>query len=359
MILLKHRLYIAFIAILSATSCEFETTEYQSILDPVYFSGFSFGYFILHQNSIDYYSYNDNKVFPNLYEHQNGMPPGNGIYSFEFGLITYQEDNKIEFIDRVNFLSEGILEIDNPRNISGFPGYFCIVSYGDPVTGGIAIVDISAKEFSKIIHTGIGAGKIYLTGNYFYIFSDGNSINDSTIIKFYYEKYSPASVHKLDSIPIGIRPVDFVGMTIHYEGYSHNGLAILCRGNGIDPASIVSFDLVTEEVVGRYIFASTDIIPENLFWFPLYYTWENEDPAQKVLISYVNNKLYVLKLDNPIEMSILINRNISDLVLKDDCYLAVSRDTTGTESYLYRFDRATLDLVDSLSIPPRALKLID
>jgi hypothetical protein len=354
----KHKLYIAFIAILSVTSCEFETTEYQSILDPVYFSGFSMGFFIMHQNSIDYYSYDDNKVFPNLYEHQNGMPQGNGIHSFVFGLITYQEDNRIEFIDRVNFLSEGILEIENPRNISGFPGYF-MVSYGDPGTGGIAIVDLAEKEFAKIIHTGIGAGKIYLTGNYFYVFSDGNSINDSTIVKFHYEKYSPASVNKLDSIPIGIRPVDFVGMTIHYEGYSHNGLAILCQGNRTDPASIVLFDLVTEEVAGCYTFASTSILPENLFWFPLYHSWENEDPAQKVLVSYVNNKLYSLKLDNPMEMSILINRNISGLVLKDDCYLAVSRDTTGTESYLYRFDRATLDLIDSLSIPPSALKLTD
>ena len=352
----KYKLYIAFITILSATSCEFETTEYQSTLDPVSFRGFSNGYFILHRNSIDFYSCDGNKVFPNLYEHQNGLPPGNGIHSFDIGLITCQEDNRIEFIETVNLLSEGVLEIDKPRNIFSLHGRYSMVSFGDPGTGGVAAVDLVEKKLAKIIHTEIEAGKIYRKDNYLYVFSDGNSRSDSTIIKCYFEQNSPSSLHKLEIFSIGIRPVDFVVMPINYEDYSHDGLAILCKGNETDPASIVLFDLVTEEATGSYQFIS-DIFPENLFWFPIYHSWEIEDPAKKVLASYVNNKLYSLKLNNPVEMSVLINRNVSDLILQDDYYLTVSRDTASTESYLYRFNRATLNLMDSISISPGALKL--
>lgn len=354
------------LGLLVLTSCEFKKTEYRPYLDPVSFSGFEYGYFILYNNSISYYSPDDNQVFPDLYEHQNGNPPGNGIHSFHnklthsYGLITYQEDNRIEIIENVNLLSEGVLEIEKPRDIFSLRGRYCTVSFGDPGTGGIAVVDLVDKEFAKTVHTGIEAGEIYRTGNYLYVFSDGNSMNDSIIEKFYYKQNTPSSLHKLDSLPVGIRPVDFAEITIPYEDHPHAGLAILCKGNDTVPASIVLFDLVTENVIDSNPFESTDIVPENLFWFPFYRDpWQPGNPASESdLVCYVSNKLFSLNLNKPVEMSVLINKNVSFLLPFDDHFLAVSRDTIGNKSYLYRFDPTSFELVDSLSIPPKALKLV-
>ncbi len=349
----KYPIVITVLLILLLSSCEIEKIEYTRMLEGISFTGFQNGLFILYDQSISYYSPEVNKVYPGIYTYQNGKPLGNGIHSFyadRNGLISFQKDNKIEFIDLLNFISEGVLEIEKPRDIYRLYGY-CLVSFGDKNTGGIAIVDLNEKRIEKTLHTGMEAGKIYRTENYLYVFSDGNLINDSIIEKFYYQRNTLSILHKLDSFNIGIRPVDFVEMTIHYDEYYHKGLAILCKGNSIIPASIVLFDLITEKVIRSFPFESTNIIPENLFWFP------EEINGEKILASYVNNKIYSLSMSDPVEMSILINKNISNLFSTYEYYLAVSRDTLGSESYMYRFDLITLDLVDSLSIPTKALKL--
>lgn len=361
----KYPVAVMIFAMLLLAACEIEKTEYQPILNGIFFGGFRDGYFILHNQSISYYSPEVNKVFPDIYAYQNGKPLGNGIHSFYVdlfsttGLISLQNDNKIEFIDVVNFISEGIREIEKPRDIFELRGRYCMVSFGEKKTGGIAVVDLVEKKIGQTCQTGIQAGKIYRSGNYLYVFSDGNLTNDSTIEKFYYQQNSPSSLYKLDSFSIGIRPVDFVEMTIPYDVYSNAGLAILCKGNSNIPASIVLFDLVTEKVVSSYSFESTEIIPENLFWFPEYLTWFPENQSrEKTLASYLNNKIYTLILNNPVEISILIDKNISYLIPSDDYYLAFSMDTVSPVSYLYRFDLFTFDLVDSVSINPKAIKLV-
>ena len=266
----KYRVILTIISVLVLVSCENEKTEYQSALDPVSFSGFRLGYFILHSQSISYYSSEVNKVYPDIYAHQNGKPLGNGIHSFYDGLITFQKDNKSEFIDEVNLISEGFQEIEKPRDIYGFPGRYNLISFGDTGNEGIAMVDMVEKKIVKTIHIGIRAGRIYQKNNYIYIFSDGTIMNDSIIEKYYYQENSDTFLLKIESFEIGIRPVDFVEIPIHYDDYTHTGLAILCKGNETIPASIVLFDLITEKVIKTYSFESPDIIPENLFWFPDY-----------------------------------------------------------------------------------------
>src|SRR4030042_4798497 len=267
----KYPIVLTIFLVLLLTSCEIEKTEYQTILDDVYFGGFRDGYLIVHNQSISYYSPEVNKVYPDIYTHQNGKPLGNGIHSFYVdlfsgpGLISLQKDNKIEFIDVANFISIGVQEIEKPRDIFDLHGRYCMVSFGDRSTGGIALVDFVEKKILKTLHTGIEAGKIYREENYLYVFSDGYLMNDSIIEQFYYSQNSPASMHKLDSFSIGIRPVDFAEITIHYDDYDHEGLVILCKGNTNIPASIVLFDLITEKVTRSYPFESTNIIPENLF----------------------------------------------------------------------------------------------
>ena len=293
----KYPVAVTIFAMLFLAACEIEKTEYERILDDVYFDGFKRDYFILHNQSISYYSPEVNKVFPDIYTYQNGKLPGNGIHSFYVnfwapGLISLQDDNKIEFIDVVNFISEGIQEIEKPRNIFELGTYYCMVSFGEKNTGGIAMVDLVEKKIEKTYQTGIQAGRIFGKDNKLYVFSDGKLTNDSTIEKFSYQQNSPFSLNKLDSFSIGIRPVDFVETNIPYDAYSNAGLAILCKGNSNIPASIVLFDLVTEKVIRSYSFKSTDIIPENLFWFPVNEFWLPGDQANKTLASYINNKLY-------------------------------------------------------------------
>ncbi len=362
MIQSKYRVILTIISILVLVSCEIEKTEYQSALDPVSFGGFRLGYFILHSQSISYYSSEVNKVYPDIYAHQNGKPLGNGIHSFYIqhdGLITFQKDNKIEFIDEVNIISEGFQEIEKPRDIYGSPGGYLLISFGDTGNEGIAMVDMVEKKIVKTQYIGIRAGRIYQKDNYIYVLSDGTIMNDSIIEKYYYQENSDTFLLKIESFEIGIRPVDFVTIPIHYEDYTHTGMAILCKGNATIPASIVLFDLITEKVIKTYSFESPDIIPENLFWFPDYWNWYHGDQSkERIMVSHINDKLYTLTLNDPVQISVLINRNIDFLISTDDYCLAVSRDTVGTESYLYRFDITTLELVDSLSIPPKALRLV-
>ena len=350
MILIKKSVFGIVLFSLLMTACEMQKTEYRDILDGEYCQGFSNGIAIVHERSISYYSPEVNKVYPNLYAHQNGNQLGNGIHSLAGGMITFQEDNYIEFVDRVNFTTEGILDIEKPRSISYLRGYY-VVSFGEKKAGGIAIVDVYSKSIEKIAQTDIQAGKVYQEGDFLYVFSDGSITNDTIIEKFYYDNRSPSSLLKLDSFNIGVRPIDFVEMDIPFDGAVHSGLAILCKGDAITPASIEVFDLILEEVVQSYSFESSDMEVENLFRL-----WEDGHTEGETLVSYINNKLYTLTLNNPIELSLLIKENVSFLAPFEEYYLAISRDTLATTSNLYRYDQLTLDLVDSISINPKAIK---
>jgi hypothetical protein len=81
------------------TACEIEKTEYESILDNTSFSGFENDYFIIHNQSISYYSPKVNRIYPDIYAYQNGKHMGHGIHSFHIsfrpfpGLITFQKEN--------------------------------------------------------------------------------------------------------------------------------------------------------------------------------------------------------------------------------------------------------------------------
>jgi len=114
-------------------------------------------YFILHNNRSVIIHLKLNKVYPDIYAYQNGKILGNGIHSFHVdlysgpGLISLQKDNKIEFIDVVNFISEGILEIEKPRDIFDLRGRYCMVSFGEKSTGGIAFSWFLWKENLKNI----------------------------------------------------------------------------------------------------------------------------------------------------------------------------------------------------------------
>jgi len=337
--------------VLLLTTCEIEKTEYKNVIDDGSFSGFSSGSFILHRQSISYYSPEENKVFSDLYFHQNGVKIKNGIHSMQsfgyLGVITFQQDDAIELMDMVNFRSLGFLELENPRNInSEYP--YCLVSFGDRETGGIAMIDIPGKEIVNTIRIGTETGKIFVDDQHVYVFCDGNNVEDSVLFRLYRAGYTPVALHKLDSFVIGIRPVDGVGISVHYPDYEHKGLAVLCKGNATIPASIVLLDLVTGKIAGSYPFESTTIEPENLFWL---YNYDNQP---KILGSLINNKLYALTLNNPVEKSILIDKNISSLIQSGKYYTGVSSDTAGTTSRLYRFDPQTLELVDSLVIDGKA-----
>jgi len=352
---MKHQiitlcLFLGFSTILA--SCEKEKTEYEKTWDGNDFIGFNDGLFILHDNSIGYYYPDSDKVFPDIYKHQNGRGLGTGIHTLNAsaGIITAEGENKIEFVDPVNFISIESIEINRPRDIYNF-GSYKLVSFGNRVSGGVALVDYINRELLQTVETGNEAGKIYSDGNNIYVFCSGKDENDSiiSILKTEYSNYA-ISLHKADSMTVGIRPVDFVEISINYDS-QHKGLAILCMGNKTVPASVIILDLTTLKIQQTFHFDIPDFKPEGLFWIG--------DPylGSRILAVYANSKLYQTELTNPMKTTVLIDKNISNFYRYDQTYLAVSRDTVNPVSWLYKFDLQSLDLLDSIAIDGNARKM--
>ncbi|HLO58184.1 MAG TPA: hypothetical protein VK179_05550 [Bacteroidales bacterium] len=343
---------ICIVAGLLLFSCEIEKTEYRKFLtDKDYDMGFGTGMFIVHKQSISFYSPGQNKVFSDIYYNQNGVQILNPIHSFVsngfIGVISFENDNTLEWIRLKNFTTIATLSINGPKNITSNN----LLSYGGKDSAGVCLVDYD-KTIIKNIPLNIDPGKIFGTNGFIYVFSSGNNMNDSIIYRLYTpDSYHLNMIHKLDSFVVGKRPIDCVNVMIEYSGYFHPGLYILCKGNSKIPPSIVEFDLVTNKVVRTHYFESTDYKPENLFWI-LPYT-ENTK-----LVSYINNKLYIINLENGIALSLLTNKNVSELVGYNNYYIGVSRDTTSSTSYLYRFKIPTFEIADSLVIDGKALNII-
>jgi hypothetical protein len=333
-------------------SCEKEKTEYEQTWDGHDFIGFNEGLFIVHDNSVGYYYPDSSKEFPDIYKHQNGREIGSGIHSLKpsAGMITIEDENKIEYIDFENFVTIGFNEINRPRNID-YLGQYSLVSFGDNVSGGVAIVDVFNRKLVRTIITGNEAGKIYRDGKYFYVLSSGKNMTDSIISVLYTRDYNLSQILDVfDTITIGIRPVDYVEISLNYDS-QHRGLAILCMGNKTNPPSVVIFDLVTQTVEEKYYFENPEFKPESMFWIG--------EPwlGSRTLAVYANGRLYRSELTNPMYTSVLIDKNVSDLYRYDQTYLAVSRDTVNRISYLYKFDLLSLLLLDSMAIDGNARKI--
>ncbi len=329
-------------------SCDNEDIKTCQVCDDEGFWGFSNGFFTVHENSIGYYDPDSNKVFPDLFRYQNGEGLGNGIHSFNnyTGLVTVEKENKLEFIDMKNFLSLGSLELNEPRNITfSFP---MLVSYGKRNSGGIALVDIQSRKIVKTVATDIEAGKLFVDNDFIYVFSSGNDERDSVIVRLY--GFYTGNIHRIDSMVIGNRPVDFVEITLE-EAHDHKGLAILCLGKKNVRPSIVILDLITGRIRNTYHFENPDLKPENIFRIV------KPNSNGPILASYANNKLYKLILSEPIVSTVLINKNISSLTTTRFNFIAVSRDTIHPVSYLYKIDDELLVVQDSIPIEPRAKKI--
>jgi hypothetical protein len=354
---MKHQIFIIclFIAVTSILlSCEKEKTDYKQTWDSPFFKGFQNGLFIVHSSSIDYYYPDSDKIARDIFKIQNGSGIGNDIHSFSVwwqGIITVEDENKVEFVDVNNFISSGSLEMDHPRNIY-LLGEYSLITFGNNISGGVALVDVANQALVMTIGTDNEAGQFYPDDhNNFYIFCSGKNLNDSAVSVLYGSDLNkPQTIHSIDTIVIGIRPVDFVEISLNFDS-QHKGLAILCMGNQTVPASIVIFDLVTRKVVETYHFDKPDFKPESIFWIG-----EPYSGSRKLAVN-ANGKLYQTELSDPMVTSVLIDKNLSDFYRYDKTYLAVSRDTINPVSYMYKFDVTTLDLLDSIPIDGKAKEI--
>jgi hypothetical protein len=346
--------YAIFFSVAIICSCEEEKTEYKRYLDDDdWFGGFSEGCFTIHEQSIGYFNPDSGKVFPDVFMYQNGRELGKGIHSFipgfydSEGIISIEEENKIEFVDSKNLLSIGSIEITQPRNLYSFNENI-LVSYGSKPTGGIALINGTNKKTQKTIQTAIDAGKIYGAYPYYYLFSKGVDKNDSMIVKLYLDDYTDFSrLQMVENIVIGSRPVDFEEINLDFDS-QHQGLAILCLGDGINPAFIVIFDLISQKVRGNYHFAENDFKPENLFWIGA------RNSNKRIMATCANGKVYQLQFTEPITANVLINKNLSEFFMRNDRYYSVSKDTLSDHSQLYTIDAESLEIIDSTTIEPRA-----
>jgi hypothetical protein len=350
---MKHQIFIIclFMAVTAILgSCEKEKTEYEHTYDDFFFKGFANGLFILHSSSIDYYNPDSDKIARDIYKIQNGSGIGNDIHSFSpwwRGIITVEDENKVEFVDVKNFISTGSLEMDHPRNIYSL-GEYGLITFGNNISGGVALIDVTNQALVMTIGTDNEAGQFYRDNYNFYIFCSGKNMNDSAVSVLYESDLNkPQTIHSIDTIVIGIRPVDFIEISLNFDS-QHKGLAILCMGNQTVPASVVIFDLVTREVVETYHFDKPDFKPESVFWIGEPYS------GSRILAVNANGKLYQTELTDPMVTSVLIDKNLSDFYRYDKTYLAVSRDTINPVSYMYKFDVTTLDLLDSIAIDGKA-----
>jgi hypothetical protein len=335
-------------------SCEKEKTEYEQTWDSPFFKGFANGLFIVHRNSIDYYYPDSDNIAQDIFKIQNGREAGNDIPSFSpwwRGIITVENENKVEFVDVKNFISNGSLELDHPRNIYSL-GEYELITFGNNISGGVALIDVTNQALVTTLGTDNEAGQFYPDdhGN-FYIFCSGKNMNDSAVSVLNVDDLNnPQTINSIDTIVIGIRPVDFVEISLNFDS-QHKGLAILCLGNQTVPASVVIFDLVTREVVETYHFDKQELNPESIFWIGEPYS------GSRILAINANGKLYQTELTDPMVTSVLIDKNLSDFYRYDQTYLAVSRDTINPVSYMYKFDVTSLDLLDSIPIDGKAKEI--
>lgn len=354
---MKHQIFIICLFMAGTTillSCEKEKTDYEQTWDSPFFKGFQNGLFIVHSSSIDYYYPDSDKIARDIYKIQNGRGIGNDIHSFSpwwRGIVTVENENKVEFVDVNNFISNGSLEIDHPRNIYSL-GEYELITFGNNISGGVALVDVANQALVMTIGTDNEAGQFYPDDHWnFYIFCSGKNMNDSAVsVLNVSDLNNPQVIHSIDTIVIGIRPVDFVEISLNFDS-QHKGLAILCMGNHTVPASVVIFDLVTRKVAETYHFDKPDFKPESIFWIGEPYS------GSRILAVNANGKLYQTELSDPMVTSVLIDKNVSDFYRYDRTYLAVSRDTINPVSYMYKFDVATLDLLDSIPIDGKAKEI--
>ena len=372
------------------SSCEKEKIEYHQTYNHNIYQGFSAdkNYFILHDNSITYYNSDSNKVFNNLYEHQNGEKLGNSIHSFRSffynyveyknaGVFSLEDENKLVYIDLNNFVYDLEVEIESPRNIElvtgesyvmawenvlptyphlhGSSDYQSIlVSTGKGRSGKLIALIPYNNIISDEIDTGNEPGRIYVH-DFVYVFSNENSNqHDSTIAKIHYDKDRATDFQKVEDIYIGINPVDFDEFKETQTGFYNQSLAILCKGDENTPPSIVLFDLVLNQIRGIHSFKDSELKPERIVNFNNPDVW-----------FYANNRIYSANLNQLNQAEVLIDKNISELY---DCisyneqkefFIGVSNNSESSKSYLYRIETYyPFEVFDSIKINEHAHKIV-
>lgn len=367
-------------------SCEKEKTEYKLSDDSEFFYGF-YGFnsnIIIHDESISYYSQDSNKVFGNLFEFRNGRKLGKGIHSYKsfrlyhydkiFGVITIEHENKVEIVDAKSFLSIQQFSLESPRDIAISEDESVttiLISCGNTTESGkLALIKAyNYREHDEVeienieIKTGNKPGKIFMHNNYIYVFSTGENDTSNTIAKIYHEGFT--RFQKVEDIYVGENPVSYDVFEENETGFNNKSLAILCKGNATNPASIVKFNLILNKVTSTHSFKTLDLQPQSFYLMQKYgdiYRLANNDIYRyngDVIWFYANNRLYEATLSRLEDAVVVFNRNISDFtsILPHDKYLSVSRDTVNSTSMLYisRFEPPST--FDSIPINAYAKKI--
>jgi hypothetical protein len=391
---------LLFISFIFIASCEKEKTEYHQTYNHDIFKGFSAdrNYFILHDNSITYYNPDSNKVFHNLFEHQNGKKLGNSIHSFHpffynyveyknSGVFSLEDENKLVYIDLNNFVYDFEVEIESPRNIELVTGesyvmrrenvlsfhphlhgssdhQSILVSAGSGRNGKLVVIIPYSNIINSEINTGNDPGKIYVHDyDYVYVFcNEKSNQRDSTIAKIHFDNYDASDFQKVEDIYIGINPVDFVEFAEYETGFYNPNLAILCKGDENTPASIVLFDLLLNKITDTYSFGDSDLKPERIINFRNYSYSDQYNPE---VWFYANKKIYSANLSNLKQAEVLIDKDITELhhcfsnVEIWESFLGVSNNSESANSYLYRFKHFyPYEVIDSIKIGEHAHKIV-
>lgn len=378
----KKLIFILVTVVVACVSCEKEKIEYKKEYSANFFIGFAYnGDFIIHDESISYYNPDSNKVFGNLFEHQNGRPLGESIHSLKFfrnwkdvyGIITVEGEDMIEIVDK-NFISVKQIQLYRPRNISIMYSdeEIILVSYGDAENGGIAAIAPWDFSIADTISTGNTAGEIFVD-DYIYVLSNGENDTDNTIAKIYYGD-GPYSLQKVEDIVVGKRPVTSLPFKEQETGYYNQSLLIYCLGNSVEKPKIVLFDLIRNSIIDTYSYQTDTEYPEHIFELDTY---------KKEILYCSNNNIYLSPLADPDSRELQSEHNLVSMSLvnfRNEClahdeqnnctytgmaeyYVGISGENNEGQQYLYRFnktnpDKEYFELIDSIPINDNAKKIL-
>lgn len=365
-------------------SCEKEKVEYTKEYSGSIFGGFNRNLFVIHDESISYYNPDSNKIFSNLFEHQNGRKLGKSIHSLKFyysqegycGVITVEDENRVVFVDK-NFIAKKSIYLFKPRNIS--IGYISgdlviLISYGNSKNGGVAIISTQNSEVITKINTVITPGEIVFH-DYIYVLSNGENTTDSIISKFYSGR-GPFSLQKVEDISVGKRPVSSLNFIESKTGFYNRSLLIHCLGDSMEQPKIVLYDLVLNKILNTYAFNHENNNSNSILGIV-----ERNDN----IFFNSGNKVYLASLDNFDTPELLSENNIISLAeviigcsgvqyfydSQNNCtgmygekyYVGISGENNNGQQYLYRFKESCnyeefFELVDSIPIAPNAKKIV-
>lgn len=221
-------LLLSILALSVFTACE---KEENNSLTGEYLNGaliINEGNFGKSNASVDFYSYNENKIFNGIFESKNNRPLGDVLQSifidFDKTYLVLNQSNKIEIVKTGTFEEIGIIDgLKSPRYMTIADNKAFISQWGD--NGTIAVYDLNKQEITNTINVGEGAEAIMHYNNVIWLANGGYFSPDNRVMVI-----DPKTETVVKEITVGDNPKEMVVD-------ANKNIWVLCNGNIVYDAS--------------------------------------------------------------------------------------------------------------------------